>query len=93
MKHRPDYIDLHYQLGLLFVQRHQFEMAIEQFEKAVAANPANVAFQANLALALQNMGLIDRAQATWQIVSELAPDSEYGHQAAEALAGSGKHPG
>lgn len=85
---RPDYVDLHYQIGLLFVQRNQFEMAVEHFEQAVSGNPGNVAFQANLALSLQNMGLIDRAQATWQIVSELAPDSEYAEQAQRAMAKS-----
>lgn len=85
---RPDYVDLHYQIGLLFVQRNQFEMAVEHFEQAVSGNPGNVAFQANLALSLQNMGLIDRAQATWQIVRELAPDSEYAEQAQRAMAKS-----
>lgn len=83
---RPDYLDLHYQLGLLFVQRHQFEMAVEHFDRAASGNPTNVAFQANLALALQNMGLIDRAQATWQLVTEIAPESEYAEQARSALA-------
>ncbi len=83
---RPDYLDLHYQLGLLFAQRHQFEIAVEHFERAVEGNSGNVAFQANLALALQNMGLIDRAQATWHIVAEASPDSEYGEQARAALA-------
>jgi tetratricopeptide (TPR) repeat protein len=85
---RPDYLDLHYQAGLLFAQRHRFEMAVEHFDRAVAGNPRNVSFQANLALALQNMGLIDRAQATWQVVSDLAaPDSPHGKQARGALAG------
>ncbi len=84
---RPDYLDLHYQAGLLFAQKHRFEMAVEHFEHAAAGNPKNVAFQANLALALQNMGLIDRAQATWQVVSDLAsPDSQHGKEARNALA-------
>lgn len=82
---QPDYIDLHYQLGLLFVQRHQFEIAVEHFERAVSGHPTNVSFQANLALALQNMGLIDRALATWQIVCDLAPESEYADQARAAM--------
>jgi tetratricopeptide (TPR) repeat protein len=82
----PEYVDLHYQLGLLFAQRHQFEMAVEHFEKAAAARPRNVDFQANLALALQNMGLIDRATASWQIVHDLAPDSEYAAKARLAIA-------
>lgn len=63
-------------------------MAVEHFERAVAGHPTNVAFQGNLALALQNMGMVDRAQATWQIVRELDPDSIYGEQARAALAGA-----
>jgi tetratricopeptide (TPR) repeat protein len=83
---QPEYADLHYQLGLLFAQRHQFEMSVEHQEQAVKSNPRNVAFQANLALALQNMGLIDRANASWRIVADLAPDSAEGEKAREALA-------
>lgn len=82
----PDYLDLHYQLGLLFAQRHQFQMAVEHFESAVQGNPANVEFQANLALALQNLGLVDRANASWQIVCNLAPESGYAAQARVAMA-------
>lgn len=77
----PDYVDLHYQLGLLFAQRHQFEIAVEHFDRAVEGNPQNVSFQANLALALQNMSLVDRANATWQIVQDLSPESSYLQQA------------
>lgn len=87
---KPDYADLHYQLGLLFAQRYQFEMAVEHFEQAAKWNAGNVDFQANLALALQNMGLIDRANATWQIVCELAPESPQAAQARSAMAQSKK---
>ncbi|HVP13861.1 MAG TPA: tetratricopeptide repeat protein [Phycisphaerae bacterium] len=82
----PEYVDLHYQLGLLFAQRHQFEMSVEHYERAVEGNPRNVAFQSNLALALQNMGLIDRANASWQIVADLAPTSLEGEKARDMLA-------
>jgi tetratricopeptide (TPR) repeat protein len=83
----PEYADLHYQLGLLFVQRQQFELAVERFAQAAERNPQNIEFQANLALALQNMALVDRAKATWQIVQELAPaDSPFALQARGALA-------
>jgi tetratricopeptide (TPR) repeat protein len=67
-----EYVDVHYQLGLLFAQRSQFDLAIEQFEQAVAGNDQNIAFQANLALALQNIGLVDRAAATWRSICELS---------------------
>jgi tetratricopeptide (TPR) repeat protein len=66
------YVDVHYQLGLLFAQRAQFDLAVEQFEQAVAGNDRNIAFQANLALALQNIGLVDRAAATWRSICELS---------------------
>jgi superkiller protein 3 len=83
---QPGYADLHYQLGLLFSQRYHFEIAIEHFENAISGNSENVDFQANLALALQNMGLIDRANATWQLVCELAPDSGHAAHARVAMA-------
>lgn len=82
----PEYADLHYQIGLLFSQRQQFEIAVEHLERAVAGNPRNVSFQANLALALQNMGLIDRANATWQIVQDIAPESDPAQRARSELA-------
>ncbi|MBN2561817.1 MAG: tetratricopeptide repeat protein [Phycisphaerae bacterium] len=82
----PDYADLHYHLGVLFAQQHQFEIAVEHLERAVEGNPRNLSFQANLALALQNMGLIDRANATWQIVRELEPVSAHAQQARSEMA-------
>jgi len=66
------YVDVHYQLGLLFAQRSRFELAVEQFEEAVAGNDENIAFRANLALALQNVGMVDQAAATWRSICELS---------------------
>lgn len=66
------YVDVHYQLGLLFAQRRQFDLAVEQFEQAVLGNDENIAFHANLALALQNIGMVDRAAATWRSICELS---------------------
>ena len=42
----------------------------------VAENGTNVAFRANLALALQNIGMVDRASVTWQSICELAAPFE-----------------
>jgi Flp pilus assembly protein TadD len=68
---RPDDAPLHYELGLMFADRRDFALAIEQFEDAVRRAPHNLDFHANLALALQNMGLIDRASACWRTFSDL----------------------
>jgi len=67
-------IELHYRLGLLFCQRAQFELTVEQFQHKMRDKGVNVEVHANLALALQNMGLIDEAAATWRGVRELCSD-------------------
>lgn len=66
--------DLHYQLGLVFADQRRFNEAVDQFEQAARIDPSCRDHVANLALALQNMGLLDRAQATWQslLVAEQA---------------------
>lgn len=81
---KPDYVDLHYQLGCLFAERCHFELAVEHFERCVEGNDRNAEFRANLALALEGMGLIDKAAANWQQLSEMAPDSEYADAARRA---------
>jgi len=62
----PSFVDLHYRLGLLYTDRRRFEEAARQMEAAVAGAPDNEQVRAGLALALQNMGLMDRAAATWR---------------------------
>lgn len=68
------YVDVHYQLGLLFAQRNQFDLAAEEFEQALAGSANNPSFRANLALALQNIGMVDKAAATWRSVYDLCSD-------------------
>ena len=74
----PDTVELHYQLGLIFADRHELAMAVERFEAALRLDPRNLDFRANLALALQNMGLIDRAAATWDALCDLARETPRG---------------
>jgi tetratricopeptide (TPR) repeat protein len=69
-------IEIHYQLGLLFAQRNQFDLAVEEFEQAAAENVGRASFRANLALALQHIGMVDKAAATWRSICELSPDTE-----------------
>ena len=62
----------------MFADAQQFGLALEQFEDAVAEDPRNIDIHANIALALQNMGLLDRAAAGWQTLCEMAPETEAG---------------
>ena len=66
-------IDLHYQLGLLFAQYNRFDLAIEGFEASLAGKEGAAEFRHNLALTLQNIGMVDRADATWHSICELSP--------------------
>ena len=62
----PTYVDVHYRLGLLYTDRRMFEQAVSRMETAAGGAPDNEQIRASLALALQNMGLMDRAAATWR---------------------------
>ena len=74
LSHRDDFVDVHYELGLLFAQRNQFDLAVESFENASKGDPRNISFRANIALALQNIGMLDRAAATWRSICDLSRD-------------------
>lgn len=70
-----EYVDLHYKLGLMYCDRIQFALAVEHYSlESETSRQGNI--HDNLELALQNMGLVDRCQATWQAVCELDPQSK-----------------
>jgi len=62
----PEYVDLHYWLGLLYTDGRQFHEAVKHVEEAQENAAAGQAIRARLAMNLQNMGLMDRAAATWR---------------------------
>ncbi len=66
-----DLVAQHYQLGLLFSQPERFELTLEQFAAVLSADPHSLDIRASLALALDNVGLLDRAEASWQTQAEL----------------------
>ena len=68
---RPKYVDVHYRLGLLYTDRRQLEEALHHMEAAAEGAPDNDQIRASFALALQNMGLMDRAAATWRSLWKL----------------------
>lgn len=78
-------IELHYQLGLLFAQRNHFDLAVEEFEAAAGPDAGRAAFRDNLALVLQNIGMVDRAQATWRSICALSRPVPLGSNARESI--------
>ncbi len=71
----PDDAQLHYQLGLIFAEKHLFELAVDHFGKAQESMPDNLDLQANLAVALQNVGLMDRAEVSWRTTVDMDAES------------------
>jgi len=63
---KPEYVDMHYRLGLLYTDRRQFDLAVREMEAAAEGAKDNIQIRASLALSLQNMGLMDKAAATWR---------------------------
>ncbi|MFW6133222.1 MAG: tetratricopeptide repeat protein, partial [Planctomycetota bacterium] len=63
---RPEYVDLHYRLGLLHAEGGDPAAALSHAEAALAGAPDNERMRAFLAVCLQNLGLRDRAAATWR---------------------------
>ncbi len=70
---RPHYVDLHYRLGLLYTDRGEFQSAAEHLMQASRGAPDSRRFRASLALALQNMGLMDEVAATWRSLCRMHP--------------------
>lgn len=70
-----EYVELHYKLGLMYCDKILFALAVEQLGTTLNESASDSNVHLNLALALQNMGLVDRAAATWQAVCELEPES------------------
>lgn len=71
MRLNPDGVEVHYQLGLLFAQRNQFDMLVERFELEHDERRLDLPLRQNLLLALQNIGMVDRAAATWDLLCEM----------------------
>ncbi|MBU0717100.1 MAG: tetratricopeptide repeat protein, partial [Planctomycetes bacterium] len=78
-------IALHYQLGLIFADRNEFALALRQFEYAAEQAPEKIDHVANLALCLQDMGLVDRANAAWQSLADNLRDTPDGRSLEQRL--------
>ncbi|KPK82631.1 MAG: hypothetical protein AMJ81_09700 [Phycisphaerae bacterium SM23_33] len=79
---KGEYVDLHYRMALLHTDRRQFAEAVEHMERAAGLSPGNTLIRARLALCLQNMGLMDRAAATWRSLTEMHRARQQGPGAA-----------
>ena len=80
-----EYRDLHYKVALLQCDKIHFAMAMEKFSLLSEQPSDDTSVEANITLLLQNMGLIDRAQAVWRSVCELDPQSLLAFQSQRSI--------
>ena len=85
VKLEPEYNDVHYQLGLIYADQARYHLAVEEFEQSLRQNGQNVDALSALAQALENIGMHQKAQESWQAIIELAPQSEQAKLAQSVL--------
>ena len=65
-------LNLHYKTAILFCDKKQFSSAISKTQKTYSTNYGNEDIMGNVEVVLENIGLIDRAIATWDRLTETA---------------------
>ena len=71
----PDQPELHFALGAILASEKQYGAAADRFGQVVRLRPTDVAAWNNRALALLELGKVDRAVECYQAVVKLLPNS------------------
>lgn len=65
-----DTVALHYQIAMLYADRPKFAAAIQELENTMKNNLTDSDATENIQVVLENIGLVDRATATWDRLTE-----------------------
>ncbi|MHC4645164.1 MAG: tetratricopeptide repeat protein [Planctomycetota bacterium] len=76
---RPDYVEAHHNLGLLFVKLQKLPEAIEHYQAALKADPENPAVYEDLGVALYRQGKTEDAIAQYRRAIEIDPNKASVH--------------
>ena len=68
----PATLSLHYQTALLYCNRVKFASTLLNLERLMESNFTYPAAADNISIVLQNLGILDRAAATWDSLSQMA---------------------
>jgi tetratricopeptide (TPR) repeat protein len=71
----PDTLNLHYKTALLYCNRVKFASTLMNLERIMEATYTRPAAAENISIVLQNLGILDRAGATWDTLVEMANHS------------------
>jgi tetratricopeptide (TPR) repeat protein len=75
----PEHPEANHILGVLHLQRGDFDDAARFLDRAVAGDPRNAGAQANLGAALSSLGRLDEAVAALQAAIRLNPEAIEGY--------------
>jgi predicted O-linked N-acetylglucosamine transferase (SPINDLY family) len=75
----PHHADAHHGLGVLALQRGDYESAITLIRQAVGLNPADARYYSNLGLAQEALGKLQEAEASYEQAIRLQPDLADAH--------------
>jgi tetratricopeptide (TPR) repeat protein len=79
----PDFIPAHHHLGQTYLEKKMYEVAIDEFQKAVDLSSGNPLYKANLAHAY---AVASRESDTFEILDELSRLSKVRHVSALSFA-------
>ena len=65
-------LSLHYKTALLYCNRVKFASSLLNLERTMEENFTYPAAADNISIVLQNLGILDRAAATWETLAEMA---------------------
>jgi len=65
-------LEMHYRVAILYCDKKRFGQAMANMEAAMKDNFTDPDAGLNIAVVLENLGLIDRATATWDRLTETA---------------------
>ena len=68
----PEMLELHYQTAILYCDKQKFAEALCTLDNTMQANFTQSDTLVNIEVVLENLGLIDRALATWDRLSQTA---------------------
>ena len=65
-------IDLHYKTSILYCNKEKFASAVFNLQNTMKENYTKPDALVNIEIVLENLGLVDRATATWDRLTETA---------------------
>ena len=85
MRLKPDYAEVYNNLGIVYGRKGWFDMAIEEFKRALVFEPHYIDARYNLALTYKRMGRNNEARKEFAEILKTRPDYDRAHIAIQSF--------